>query len=227
MSFLHWPYRTEVVQRLLPEGLEVETCDGHAWVGLLPFLMRGVRAPGVPPLPWLSEFPETNLRTYVRGPDGQAAIWFFSLDAALLPAVLAARATYRLRYFWADMAVEHDGPYVRYRSRRRWPGPRGARCDATIRIGDALERAELTVLDHFLTARHVLYTVIGGRLAHARAEHEPWPLARATLVELRQDLVGAGGLPAPDGEPLVHYSPGVPVRIGRWHLLGRPAAHGR
>jgi uncharacterized protein YqjF (DUF2071 family) len=219
MTFLHWAYPPEVVQPFLPDGLEVQTFDGRAWVGLLPFLMQGVRAPGVPPLPWISAFPETNLRTYVRGPDGQTAIWFFSLDAARLPAVLAARATYWLPYFWADMAVHQDGRCVTYRSRRRWPRPRGARCDATIQIGDELVPAELTELDHFLTARYVLYTVIGGRLAYARAEHAPWPLARATLVELQQDLLGAAGLPWPLGEPLVHFSPGVSVRIGPWKMV--------
>src|SRR5215213_6631443 len=135
MSFLHWSYPPGVVRGLLPPGLDVQTYDGRAWVGLLPFLMRGVRPPGVPSLPWISTLPETNVRTYVRGPDGQSAIWFFSLDAARLPAGLAARATYRLPYFWADMAVEEDGRCVRYRSRRRWPGRRGALCEAAIRVG--------------------------------------------------------------------------------------------
>ena len=174
-TFLHWPYPPEVVQRLLPAELEVETFDGQAWVGLLPFLMEKVRVPGVPPLPWASRFPETNLRTYVSGPDGQSAIWFFSLDAARLGAVLAARATYWLRYCWADMAVEQDGARVRYRSSRRWPGPRGAHCRATIEVGDLLDSGHVTELDHFLTARYVLYTVIANRLAHAHAEHGAWP----------------------------------------------------
>jgi uncharacterized protein YqjF (DUF2071 family) len=218
-SFLHWPYRPEVVQRLLPAGLEVDTLDGRAWVGLVPFRMARVRAPGLPPAPWLSAFPETNVRTYVRGPDGQAAIWFLSLDAARLGAVLGARATYLLPYFWARMRVEVGGGLVRYRGRRRWPGPRGAGYVAAVEVGRALDEGELGALDHFLTARHVLWTVIAGRLASAHAEHGPWPLARARLIALEQDLIQAGRLPAPHGPPLVHHSAGVDVRIGAWRWV--------
>jgi uncharacterized protein YqjF (DUF2071 family) len=218
LTFLHWPYPAEVVQARLPVGLTVETMDGTAWVGLIPFLMVGVRAPGVPVLPWLSRFPETNVRTYVRGPDGRSGIWFFSLDAARMPAVLAARAGYGLPYFWSSMAVRAAPGMLAYRSRRRWPGPAGGRCDAEVRVGEPL--AEVGPLDEFLTARFRLYSRFAGRLVTAEAEHPPWPLHRGRVTALDQDLVQAAGLPAPAGEPLVHVSPGVTVRIGRWHAAG-------
>lgn len=220
MTFLHWPYPPATVQRLLPPGLEVETAEGSAWVGLLPFLME-VRPPGLPPLPWVSRFPETNVRTYVRGADGRAGIWFFSLEAARLGAVAMARVTYRLPYFWAEMSVRSDGAEVGYRSRRRWPGPSNARCLARVEVGAELTPGELGPLDHFLTARYRLYTVVAGRGASAEADHPPWPLARARLLTLEQDLVQAAGLPRPARPPLVHYSPGVEDAIGRWKLFGR------
>lgn len=91
ITFLHWRYPPETVQSMLPATLTVETCDGSAWIGVTPFVMRGVRVPGLPAVPWLSKFPETNLRTYVRDRLGRTGIWFLSLDAARLPAVLAAR----------------------------------------------------------------------------------------------------------------------------------------
>ena len=222
MTFLHWRYEPAVVRRLLPDALQLETFEGAAWVGLLPFLMRGVRPPGLPPAPWLSQFPETNVRTYVRGPDGQSAIWFFSLDASRLPAVLGARAGYALPYFWSKMAVRLGGGEIAYRGRRRWPGPRGAGYRVRVEPGEPFDLVELGPLDHFLTARHVLYTVIAGRLAYAHAEHPPWPLARARLLELDQELVQAAGLPAPEGAPLPHFSPGVDVRIGAWKPVRAP-----
>ena len=217
LTFLHWRYPVEAVQALLPDGLRVQSFDGTAWVGLVPFMMRGVRAPGVPPVPWLSDFPETNVRTYVEGPDGRVGIWFFSLDAARLAPVLAGRTGYGLPYCWSSMDVSLSGRELSYRSSRRWPGPAGARCDAVVAAGPAYDEADLGPLDHFLTARFRLYSVLAGRLVAADAEHPPWPLHRGRLVRLEQDVLEAAGLPTPTGEALVHTSPGVAVRIGLWH----------
>ncbi|MCK2218468.1 DUF2071 domain-containing protein [Actinomadura sp. ATCC 31491] len=216
MTFIHWRYPAERVQALLPEQLTAETFDGAAWVGLTPFLMRGVRPPGVPALPWLSAFPETNLRTYARDARGRTGIWFLSLDAARLPAVLGGRAAYALPYFWSGMSVEAGDGRVRYRCGRRFPGKEGARCDADVELGPPLAEDERDPLAHFLTARYRLFTLVAGRLAAAEVEHPPWPLRHARLGRLDQDVVQAAGLPAPTGPALLHASPGVPVRVGMW-----------
>jgi hypothetical protein len=218
LTFLHWRYRAEDVQRLLPKGLEVESCDGSAWVGLVPFFLR-IGLPGVRPVPWVSRFAETNVRTYVRSADGESGIWFFSLDAARLGAVVVARATYRLRYFWSHVELDRQGTSIRYECRRRWPGPRGTRSLAHVEIGDAYTAAELTELDHFLTARWSLFSAPRSGLRHARAFHDPWPLYKGKVIELHDELIEAAGLPAPSGEPLVHYSPSVEVRIGWPHSV--------
>jgi uncharacterized protein YqjF (DUF2071 family) len=215
LTFLHWRYPVDAIQRLLPPGVEVETCQGEAWVSLVPFLMDQVRAPGVPALPWLSRFPETNVRTYVRGRDGGSGIWFFSLDATRLPAVVAGRSGFGLPYRWAAMSVRRSGDMIAYRSRRRWPGPSGSYCDAEIEVGEPIADGDLGEVDHFLTARFRLYSVFAGRLVAVDAAHEPWPLHRARLGRLRQDLIEAAGLPGPDGPPLLHASPGVRVHLSR------------
>jgi hypothetical protein len=216
ITFLHWRYPADVVQRLLPPGLTAETSSGSAWVGVTPFLMEGVRAPGVPAVPWMSKFGEVNVRTYVHDSRGRSGIWFFSLDAALLPAVLAARAGYWLPYFWSDIDVRVAGDRIGYRCHRRHPAGR-ARCDVEVATGPPLAEVERDELVHFLTARYRLFTVITGRLACAEAEHPSWPLHRAEVLGLDQDLLARARLPAPSGEVLAHASPGVPVRIGRWH----------
>jgi len=220
LTFLHWRYPPDVVQARLPAGLTVQTMDGAAWVGLIPFLMTGVRAPGVPALPWLSRFPETNVRTYVSGPDGASGIWFFSLDAARLPAVLTARTSYGLPYFWSDMSVGVSATTFTYRSWRRWPGPAGARCDAEVVLGEPLVPRDGGPAEQFLTARFRLYSRFAGRLVAADAQHEPWPLHRGRVDRLDQNLVQAAGLPDPPGEPQVLVSPGVTVRVGRWRPVG-------
>ena len=138
LGFLHWSYEPRLLQRLLPRGLRPHTFEGRAWVGVTPFLMEDLRTPVAPALPWFTSFPETNVRTYVVGPDGREGLWFFSLDAARLEPVLVARSTYALPYMWSAMTVERRGAVVRYRSRRRWPGPTPATSAITVEVGDPL-----------------------------------------------------------------------------------------
>jgi len=221
LTFLHWSYPPAVVQRLLPASLRVHDFDGRAWVGLTPFVLGDLRTPLAPAPPWFSRFPETNVRTYVVGPDGREGLWFFSLDAARLEPVLVARSTYALPYMWSQMTVERDGSLLRYRSRRRWPGPRPAASAVTVEVGDRLAPGELGQFDHHLTARWQLYTTLGPVLARSTVDHEPWPLHRAVVRELDTGLVAAAGLPDPEGRPVVHWSPGVRTRISGLRPLGR------
>jgi uncharacterized protein YqjF (DUF2071 family) len=104
LSFLHWPCDPARLQARLPVGLEIDTFDRTGWVGLTPFHLMGLRPPFLPAISCVSDFPEMNLRTYVRGPSGPG-IWFFSLDAASAAAVLGARLTYGLPYYWSRMSV--------------------------------------------------------------------------------------------------------------------------
>ena len=212
LTFVHWRYDPAVIQALLPSGLEVETFDGSAWVGLVPFFME-IRPGRGPAIPWISHFCETNVRTYVRAGDGTVGVWFLSLDAARLAAVVTARTTYRLPYFWSRMRLSRVDDVITYTCRRRWPG-HGPRSEVSIRVGERYEAAELTELDHYLTARWRLYSRRRAGLRFGLADHTPWPLHRAEVVALDDELMVADGLPAPEGDPLVHWSPGVAVRIG-------------
>jgi len=217
LAFVHWPFEPRQVQRLLPAGLTADLFDGAAWVGLVPFYMH-VGTAGGRQLPWASRFCETNVRTYVRDPGGQPGIWFFSLDAARLGAVAVARSTYRLPYYWSAMRIARQGQEISYRCRRRLPGPAGLASQVRIRIGEPYAAGELGERDHFLTARWTLFSpprAETGRPGLARACHDPWPLQRAEALEVHDHLLTAAGLPPPRGKPLVHYSPGVDVTIGR------------
>jgi hypothetical protein len=215
LTFLHWRYPPEQIRRLLPKELALDTFDGSAWVGLTPFLLKGLRPPFVPVLPWISQFPEMNVRTYVRGPDGEPGVWFFTLEADRLAAVAGARLAYRLPYRWAAMQVRPGNETVEYASSRKWPfGPGDARI--CVEIGEAIEPAEL---DKFLTARFRLYTMFFGRLGFAQIEHEPWPLRTGRILRLVQNVVEASGVPQPCGDAMLLYSPGVDVRVGRVRLL--------
>ncbi|MDP8937795.1 MAG: DUF2071 domain-containing protein [Actinomycetota bacterium] len=212
MTFVHWAYTPEVLQPFLPDGSRPHVVDGAAWVGLTPFLVVGARFPLAPPVPGLSTFPETNLRTYVLGSDGLDAIWFFTLEADSLATVLGARAAFGVPYRWADMAVD-VGARITYRSTRRPPNP-GPGHHIVVEPGEPLAHDEVPERDHYLTGRWRACASIAGRPAYVAVEHQPWPLHRATVHRLDEDLLADAGLPPPEDEPLVHYSPGVDARLG-------------
>lgn len=221
LSFLHWRYRSEDVQRLLPGGLSVETCEGTAWVGLVPFLLR-VRIPGGPVLPWVGVFPETNVRTYVRGPDGHSGIWFFSLEAPRRLAVRVARGSFHLPYHLAAMQMERGASTRTYASWRLAAHHRGASSRARVTLGTAIPSQSVTALEHFLTARWRLYAPFRGGIGTALVEHAPWRLWRSTAQDVDACVLVAAGLPRPVGDPLVHACDDVHASLTRLRRCAPP-----
>lgn len=224
LAYFHWPYEPGDVQALLPQGVTVDTFDGAAWVGLIPFEMRNVRVGPTPPLPWLSSFIEVNVRTYVTDRNGRRAVWFFSLDVPRTAIVAVARSVFALPYCWAHADHEVHGVQHRYRIERRWPTNRAGMADMDFTVGDRLDIDEVTPLDHFLTARWALLTQRRGRLKYGRVDHSRWPLHRVDNVAIHQNIIEAAGLVAPSGEPHARYSPGVDVRVARFRTVSTTAA---
>jgi uncharacterized protein YqjF (DUF2071 family) len=208
LTYLHWPYDPAAVQALLPAGTRPDTFDGVTWIGLIAFVMRDVRVLGAPSIPYVSDFPETNVRAYAIDAEGRRSVVFLSLDITRLLPVAIARASYRLPYIWSSMRVERQGSDVTYLARRRRSGVRSR---ISVRVGDGVEA---TPLDHFLTARWGLHSRWYGVSAYVPIAHEPWPLRSAELLDLDDGLVEAAGLPAPVGAPRVLYSDGVHVQLG-------------
>ncbi len=227
LTMLHWRFPVEEVQALVPDGLTVESFDGSAWVGLVPFEME-VDIPGAPAMEKILHFPETNVRSYVYGPSGEPGVWFWSLEASSLPAVVTARASYQVPYFWSTMSVTRThsdgtpatndlsgtGDRVVYDATRRWPKPSGATSLVDVEVGDEIPVEEISELDNFLTSRWALYGSFWKYRSYATMYHEPWPLHRARVNEWNDELVAACGLSQPTEDPVVHYSPGVNVRCG-------------
>ena len=222
LAFLHWPVDAHRTARLLPPGTVPDLFDGVSYVGLVAFRMHRAGWLGLPGLPYLGSFPETNVRLYSVGPDGRRGVVFRSLDAARLLPVLTARAGFRLPYQWSLMRIRRQGDLVSYASQRRWPEP-GPRVRLRLRIGERV--AEPSALEHFLTARWGLHAVwYGGRTFYLPNEHPRWALYRAALVGLDENLIQAAGLPPPETGPVsVLYSPGLQVRMGVPRGVGRRA----
>jgi uncharacterized protein len=214
LLFLHWSVPTEALRPLVPGHLEIDTYEGRAFVGLVPFTMTGVRPAWAPAVPGLSNFHEVNVRTYVHLDGREPGVWFLSLDASSRVAVLVARATYHLPYRFARMSLTHGpGGEVRYSSRRLWPGPTPARC--TMRYGPVGPTAPAAPgsLDHFLVERYVLYAERRGRLLRGRVHHTPYPLQAATVEDLDESLLAAAGVRRGSEAPLAHYAKGVSVEV--------------
>lgn len=209
LTYLHWPYDPAVVRPFMPLGVEPDVFDGATWVGLIPFAMRKVGVLGVPRLPYVSDFLETNVRLCGVDHLGRRGVVFLSLDADRLLPVAAARVAYRLPYIWSSMTMRQQADVFTYTARRRVSGVRSL---LRVRVGAAVQAEPL---DHFLTARWGLHSRWYGRTAFAPVTHERWPLQSAELLDLDDGLVAASGLPAPVGEPRVLHSAGVTVRIGR------------
>lgn len=203
LLFAHWPVPAAELRTLVPHSLELDLWQGEAWLGVVPFHMTQVGLPGANRLPWLCDFSELNVRTYVRC-SGKSGVFFFSLDAACWPAVLGARAGFRLPYFWAHIGCRQEGQVIHYSSQRLL-GP-AAQFEASYAPRSPAVLARPGSFEHWLTERYCLYTTDrAGNALRGEIHHVPWPLQLAE-AELRQNqMLGWLGL-EPRGAPLLHFA---------------------
>lgn len=213
LLFLHWPVPAAELRALVPSGLEIDICDGQAWIGLVPFVVTGARPRFFPPIPGVSNFPEVNVRTYVHLNGRDPGVWFFSLDAASRVAVAAARRLYKLGYRFAEMTANAEGEAIRFQSRRIAPGPLPAGCALRYEPRGPVTHAVPGTLEHFLVERYVLYAADGSRLHQARVHHAAYPVQSAAVEGLQEDLLAAAGIRRPDSSPLAHYASEVEVEV--------------
>ncbi len=192
LLFLHWRVPADGVQRLLPDGVEVDRFDGETWIGLVPFTMTDCVFRGFRFVPGLRRFHECNVRVYVRV-GGRPGVWFLSLDAQHLLPVLGGRYRWNLNYVYSRFDVSHADDVHRYALRRR-PGPWPAgRTSIRWRTGARRPVSQAGSLEHFLTERYWLFTRRGGRLFAGRIYHDPWPLCDAEVDAVDDGLLGAAG----------------------------------
>ena len=206
LLFAHWPLEAHELREKLPAGLELDTFDGQAWIGIVPFHMTNVAPRGVPPLPLVSTFVELNVRTYVTH-HGKPGVYFFSLDANSSMAVLAARALFHLPYFRATMSIDRPDRRIVYTSARATRTPGAGEFAATYWPIGGVVAAKPGSLEYFLTERYCLYTVDGAaRVKRLEIHHGPWPLQAAEATIAVNTMADAAGLRLPSTEPTLHFS---------------------
>jgi uncharacterized protein YqjF (DUF2071 family) len=210
LTFLHWRVDADAVAPLLPAGVVPDLYDGTTWVGLIPFVLDRATLFGSPPVPHVGSFVEVNVRLYGVDASGRRGVVFRSLEASRLLAVLAARAAFGLPYRWARTSMSQRDGVIEYRSARHGSGP-SARVVA--RPGPPIDPDPLA---DFLTARWGMFTRVRGRTRFLPNEHAPWPLQRAELLDVDDELIAAAGLPDVAARPpdSVLFSPGVETRFG-------------
>ena len=212
---MHWAIDAELLRPLIPSQLSVDTFDGKAWIGVVPFTMWGIRASFLPPIPGTSAFHELNVRTYVHF-KGLPGVWFFSLDAANSLAVWGARTFYRLPYFKAEMSLAQQGSKIEYSSTRHDTRGAPAELRASWTVGECLAQARPGSLEFFLTERYCLYSYHLDELYRSRIFHQPWALKSATLDSYESTMIKSLGVEEPVGDPILHYAESIRVDI--WPL---------
>ena len=199
LLFLHWPIDPSLIQRRLPEGLYVDTYQGQAYMGLVPFYMQGLRPVYCPSVPFISNFPELNLRTYVYDRSGRPGVWFFSLDAASWLSVKIARCFFALNYRYARMQHGESTDGWIYLQAQRWGQasqkfvyqPRGV-----------AQPAVVGSLDYFLVERYHLFVQNKrGHLYFGTIHHQPYQLQDVGLGAYSVQLFDLNGFTLPEAGP--------------------------
>ena len=231
LLFAHWPIPTVLMERLLPDWLDVDSFQGSAWLGAVPFWLDRIKIRGIPPLPGLRNFPDLNFRTYVRDRFTRTpGIYCFSVDSSNLFAVAAAHAIYHLPYRLAEMHLERrsEREFAFY-SRRRFARPAVIFKARYRGLGPTHRSAEILPgsLEHYFSERNCVFsTNRAGEPIRANLHHVPWPLEEAEAEIERNDLASAVGIELPNMNPVLHYSRRLAVYVWPAELV-RPALAAR
>ncbi|MFO7662576.1 MAG: DUF2071 domain-containing protein [Chloroflexota bacterium] len=216
LLFAHWPVPVAALRPLVPAGLAVQEFDGTSWVGVVPFRMAGVMRRPWPDLPWVSAFPELNVRLYVEV-GGKPGVWFLSLDATNRLAVAAARRLFYLPYYRAQIDIKSKGEGFAYRSIRseRRRGTGWGVFDAIYRPVAPVYQSTPDTLEHFLTERYCLYALgPDGALYRTEVHHMPWPLQQATAEVRANTMLRPHGLFIEETSPVVlHFTRRIDVVV--------------
>jgi uncharacterized protein YqjF (DUF2071 family) len=205
LLFAHVPIAPESLLPLVPRGVELDTFEGQAWLGVIAFRLSRIRLRGLPEIGLVSHFNEVNLRTYVTH-EGNPGVLFLSMDANNRPAIALARPLFHLPYTPAIIALERTGGGFSFDCERTGGTGKGAQFKATYRPEGEAFRARRGSLEYWLTERYCYYGASRGRTYRCDISHPAWPLQRACASIERNTLAQALGLPAEEVSPVLHYA---------------------
>jgi uncharacterized protein YqjF (DUF2071 family) len=170
--FFHWEIPVYFLKEYIPEGLELDTYNKMSWISLVAFEVKNMRLRNLPPFPYISNFQEINLRTYVIK-DGKPGIFMFSIETNKFTEVLLTRMFIGLRY--QKSKIKKSAKRLRSDNKIQ-----NQKLDVT--IGKAIPLKEKTKLDFWLTERHALYENCGNTLCRFDIHHKEWDLKKPDVT---------------------------------------------
>ena len=221
LLFMHWRVDVTELRHLIPDHLEIDTFDGDAWIGIVPFRMSGVAPRFVPNIPYMSSFPELNVRTYVTV-NGKPGVWFFCLEATNPIAVRVARRWFHLPYMDAQIALsntsrKNDCKWISYSSTRTHKNEPGAKLLIDYRPIGSEFIASPRSLEDFLTSRYCLYSADrSGKVYRGEIDHNPWRLRDAQAIVKENTMTDWLGIELPNEPPVLHFA--KQTRVVAWTL---------
>ncbi|RQW73612.1 DUF2071 domain-containing protein [Lysinibacillus composti] len=221
LLFAHYPIKYEVLRKLVPEALHLDSYNGMCWIGVVPFRMSGIRLRGLPSIPGTDQFPELNVRTYVTL-DGKPGVYFFSLDAANWLAVKGAKTLYHLPYWHADMEIKNSGTNIEFKSKRLQDNEIELAC--SYRPISEPFQASKGSFEEWMVERYCFYTLnSSGVPLRCDILHEPWRLQEAEAEFRYNSILSKQGIDVASDSPIVHFAKKIEVRA--WPLVHHSTDH--
>ena len=168
---LHWSVPASLIENLLPDGVELDTFNGQAWISLAAFTVSGVRGRYIFPLPYFSSFEEINLRTYVIA-DFKPGIYLLSVETNKSLVALLTRIFTGIPYVKSTILRIDDRLYAKLPAKKQ---------SLNLRFCDNVKPLRKDVLDYWLTERHCLYQNVGRTLYRFDIHHNEWEMKNIKL----------------------------------------------
>lgn len=202
LLFIHLPISKNVLEAKIPVGLELDMFKGTAWISIISFRISNMHLRKIPRLPFFHSFLEVNVRTYVKH-NGLPGVYFFSLDANNLLAILGAKII-SLPYFYAQMNMIKEKDTIYFETVRKE--------SSTVVFKGAykpISKAyypEPSSLNHWLLERYFLWFFKNKCLFQGAIHHKQWKIQDAEVTIEKQNMLPDFQNDVLVGNPIFHYA---------------------
>ena len=175
LSFMHWSVDKKIISKYIPNGLTLDLYENGAYIGLIPFMMKNVRPRWGFSVPFISNFPEFNIRTYVKK-GNKRGVFFLTLDAQSIITRIYASNFFHLPYRYSrGYVIRKNGSFL-WSSNRLY---KGFELEGSCEGYGEFEYAEKDSLEEFFFERYYLYISSNNQIKSGRIKHHKWKIKKA------------------------------------------------